>query len=300
MDVLVVGGDGFIGRHLCRELVERGHDVASLSRSPDETKLPAGVDTVVGDVTDYESIADAFAGRDAAVNLVSLSPLFEPSGGNEMHERVHLGGTRNCVRAAEDHGVERFVQVSGLGADPEGATHFIRSKGRAEDVVRTSDLGWVIVRPSVVFGDGGEFVSFTTKLTTPYVTGLPGGGETPFQPIYVEDFAPLLADAVEGERHVGETYEVGGPEVLTLADVAKLAYRARGKPLTVLPIPMALAGVGLSLAGAIPGFPLGPDQYRSLRFDNTLDDNDVDAFGVDPDELTTLAAYLGLDGGSEQ
>jgi NADH dehydrogenase len=163
-------------------------------------------------------------------------------------------------------------------------------------VVRSSDLDWAIFRPSIIFGDGGEFVSFTTKLTTPYVTGLPGGGKTRFQPIYVEEFVPMVGDAVEDETYVRNTYEIGGPDVLTLADVAKLAYRARGKSLTVLPVPMVLAGLGLSAAGAIPGFPMGPDQYRSLKFDNTVPNNDVDAFGVDVADLTTLPEYLGLAG----
>lgn len=294
MNVLVVGGDGFIGRNLCGELVARGHDVTALARDPDPAVLPDEVETVAGDVTEYESIVGAFEGRDAVVNLVSLSPLFQPSGGNEMHERVHLGGTRNCVRAAEEHGVERFVQVSALGADPNGTTHFIRAKGKADDVVRASGLEWVIVQPSVVFGEGGEFVSFTRKLTTPYVTGLPGGGSTPFHPIYVEDFVRILADAAEKDEHVGKTYETGGPEVLTLAEVAKLAYAARGKSLTVLPVPMFMARVGLTVAGAIPGFPMGPDQYRGLQFENTTDDNDVEAFGIDESELTTLADYLGV------
>lgn len=294
MNVLVVGGDGFVGRYLCGELVERGHEVTSLSRSPDADVLPDDVSTVTGDVTDYESIEPAFEGRDAVVNFVALSPLFQPSGGNEMHETVHLGGTRNCVRAAEAHDVDRFVQQSALGADPEGATHYIRAKGKAEDVVRASDLEWVIFRPSIIFGDGGEFVSFTTKLTTPYVTALPGGGKTRFQPIFVEEYVPMMAAAVESDSHVGDTYEIGGPDVVTLADVAKLAYRSRGKSLRVVPVPMVLAGLGLSVAGSIPGFPMGADQYRSLSFDNTVPDNDVEEFGVHPSELTRLADYLGV------
>jgi len=82
--------------------------------------------------------------------------------------------------------------------------------------------------------------------------------------------------------------------VLTLAEVAKLAHRANGHSLTVVPVPMSLAGVGLTVAGAIPGVPMGPDQYRSLQFDNTVPDNDVTAFGVDPNGLRTLADYLGV------
>jgi NADH dehydrogenase len=296
MDVLVAGGTGFVGRNLCAELLERGHDVTALARDPDADDLPEGVATVAGDVTNYESIADAFAGRDAVVNLVALSPLFEPAGGNAMHETVHLGGTENCVEAAESHDVERVVQMSGLGAAPDARTHFLRAKGRAEAVVRESSLDWVIVRPSVIFGDGGEFVGFTKQLTTPYVTGLPGGGSTPFQPIHVGDVATILAAAVEDDEHVGATYEVGGPEVLTMAEVARMAYRADGRSLRVIPVPMALAGVGLTVAGAVPGVPFGGDQYRSLKIENTVADNDVDAFGLAESELQTLGAYLGLSG----
>ncbi len=297
MRVLVIGGTGFVGAALTRELADRGHDVTVLSRSPDDADadLPSGVRTVAGDVTEYDAVESAFEGQDAAVNLVALSPLFEPSGGSEMHERVHLGGTENVVRAAEARGVPRLLQVSALGADPDGSTAYIRAKGRAEEVVRASDLDWTVVRPSVVFGEGGEFVDFTRKLTTPYVTGLPGGGKTRFQPLWVGDLAPMLAEAVAGEEHVGETYELGGPEALTLAEVARLVHRAEGRPLTVLPVPMALARVGLTVGGAVPGFPMGPDQYRSLTFDNTTDDDGVRAFGRDPSSLRTLADYLGVD-----
>jgi uncharacterized protein YbjT (DUF2867 family) len=288
MHVLVTGGDGFIGRYLCTELDERGHEITVLSRDPDESVLPARADTVSGDVTDPDTLEGAFEGVDAVVNLVALSPLFIPSGGNEAHERIHLGGTEHVVAAAAAAGVERIVQMSALGADPEGPTHYIRAKGRAEEVVRDSDLEWVIVRPSVVFGEGGEFVSFTKKLTPPLVAPLPGGGKTRFQPIWVKDLVPILADCVADDDRAGETYELGGPERLTLKQIAKLV---RGS-VAVLPIPMALAGVGLSIGGVIPGFPMGKDQYRSLRFDNTTEANDVADFGVETDDMLTLGAYL--------
>ncbi|MFB6281213.1 MAG: complex I NDUFA9 subunit family protein [Haloferacaceae archaeon] len=292
MRVLVAGGSGFIGRHLCRELLERDHSVTALSRTPGEEDLPDGVETAVGDVTAYDSIESAVEGMDAVVNLVALSPLFKPSGGDGMHDRVHRQGTENCVRAAEAGGVDRFVQMSALGADPDGPTAYIRAKGEAERIVEESDLDWTVFRPSVVFGDGGEFVPFTKKLAPPYVTPLPGGGKTRFQPIWVGDLVPMLADALEDDDHVGEVYEIGGPEELTLADVARLAHGAEGRSVTVVPVPMALAGVGLSVLGMVPGAPMGADQYRSLRFDNTTDRNAVEAFGRSTDDLTTLASYL--------
>jgi len=294
MDVLVTGGTGFLGRHLCAELHGRGHGVTALSRTPAPDHVPDGVATVTGDLTDPDSVAGHVEGKDALVNLVALSPLFQPRGGETRHDVVHRGGTETCIALAESHDVDRFLQMSALGADPDGPTHYLRAKGRAETHVRESTLSWTIVRPSVVFGDGAEFLSFTRRLTPPILAPLPGGGHTPFQPIHVADLVPILAAALESEAHVGQTYEIGGPEVLELADVARLLARARGRSVRVLPVPMALAGLALTLGDYLPGFPMGPDQYRSLRLDNTPDENDIAAFDVSPAALTTLSAYLGV------
>lgn len=298
MELLLLGGTGFVGTALAEELAERGNDVTVLSRDPSDDEIPAGVETAVGDVTAYDSIEAAFEGRDAVVNLVSLSPLFEPPSG-ATHEGVHRRGTENVVRAVEAHDVGRLVQLSGLGADPDGPTAFLRAKGAAEAVVRDADCEHVIVRPSVIFGDGGEFLDFvkqTKRMFAPFlpVAPLPGGGSTPFQPIYLADVAALIADCVEEPGRADGTYEFGGPDVLTLAEVTRLAYRAEGTRMRVLPVPMALAGLGLTVLGAVPPFPFGRDQYRSLKLDHTVPDNDVVRFGVDEGELTALREYLGV------
>ncbi|PSP84250.1 complex I NDUFA9 subunit family protein [Halobacteriales archaeon QS_6_64_34] len=300
MDVLVVGGTGFVGEHLCRELDNRDHDVTALSRTPHDAELPDGVTRKEGDVTDYDSIEGAFEGRDAVVFLPALSPLFKPDGGDEMHEVVHLGGTENCVRAAEEHGVSRFLQMSALGADPNGATHYLRAKGNAEAVVRNSELDWTIFRPSVVFGDGGEFVYFTKRLKQIFAPAvplypLPGGGKKAhFQLIWVDDLVPMLADALEDEEHVGQTYEVGGPERLTLREATELVFAAEGNSITIVPLPMPLAKIGLPVLGSL-GFPMGSDQYEGLDFDNTPTTNDVEAFGRTPASLRSFRSYLGVE-----
>jgi NADH dehydrogenase len=363
MNVLVAGGTGFVGTHLCRELAERGHEVAALSRDPDEADLPASVERISGDVTAYDSIEAAFEGRDAVVNLIALSPLFKPSGGNQRHFDVHLGGTENCVRAAEEHGVDHLVQMSGIHASPTADTAYLKSKGEAEEVVRQSSLDWTIFRPTVLFGDGDEIRSFTKLVATPYFTPLPGGGDQRFQLMWIGDFVPLMADAIEGEtgeeelveegaadedaegeeeaetedeeaggdedgeteeeeaveadadeepdeedvtssdadasdgdvnHHVGKIYEVGGPEVQSFSEVVRLTWAAENKPVNIVSVPMALADVGLSVLGTVGG-PLGSDQAKSLRKDLVVEHNDVDAFGVAPEELTTYAEWLGVD-----
>ena len=328
MNVLVVGGTGFIGSHLSRELVGRGHHVTVLSRHPDEADLPSEVDRVAGDSTAYDSIEGAFEGQDAVVFLVALSPLFKPRGGYQRHFEVHLGGTENAVRAAEEHGVEKYIQMSALGADPNADTAYIRSKGQADRVVKESALDWTIFQPSVIFGDGGEFVGFTKRVAPPYFTPLPGGGKSKFQPLWVGDVVKMFAMTIEGtlpedeergdyesgedapiqavrrvddgggraaDPHARQVYEIGGPDVLTLAEVARLAHAADGRPVNVYSVPMSLAGVGLKALGNVPGSPFGEDQYRSLQFDNVTTDNDVGVFGFEKADLRSLADYLGVD-----
>jgi NADH dehydrogenase len=292
MKILVTGGTGFVGRHLCRELKSRGHSVTALARQPSKGDLPGGVEKAMGDVTAYDSLLEPMAGKDAVVNLVALSPLFKPSGGDEMHDRVHRQGTQNVVDAAEEKGVGKILQMSALGADPDGPTAYIRAKGEAEGIVKSSSLRYVVFRPSVIFGDGGEFVPFTKKLAPPYLTPLPGGGKTRFQPIWIDDLVPMLADAVEDDTYDGGIYEIGGPERLTLAEVARTVHGSEGRPSTVIPVPMALAKIGLSTLGSLPGAPMGADQYRSLQFDNTTAHNDTEAFDIDESDLRTLGDYL--------
>lgn len=298
MKVLVAGGTGFIGTFLCRELADRGHEVTALTRSPEDAR--DDVDVVVGDVTVFDSIADPVADHDAVINLVAMSPLRTPPGGNEQHDRIHRGGTANLVRAAEAGDTDRFVQLSALGVDDGPDTAYLRSKAAAERIVRESDLNWVVFRPSVVFGEGCEIVEFPKDLKRLFAPGvpvlpLPGGGKTTsFQPIAVEDLSSMIADAVEDDAHVGNMYEVGGPREYTLREMTALVFEADGRDITIVPLPMGLAKVGMTVMGAVPGIGLGPDQYRSLRLDNTVSENDVDAFGIDPSDLRTFEAFLGV------
>ncbi len=292
MNVVVAGGTGFIGTRLCRELATRNVNVTALSRSGAAAELPASVGTATADVTEYEGLPAVLEGADVVVNLVALSPLYRPRGGEERQQTVHVGATRNLVRAATECGIPKIVQMSGLGADTEAPTAHLRAKGQAEGVVTAADRDWVILRPSVVVGEGDEFIEFIQRVTTPYVTALPGGGRTQFQPIWVGDLVELVATAITDGAHDGEVYELGGPEVHSLAAVTRLYYEMKGQSVRIVPIPMPLAKVGFTIAKFLPLVPFGPDQYRALGVKNTVSTNDITAFDRQPADLTTLEEHL--------
>ncbi|WP_227380835.1 NAD-dependent epimerase/dehydratase family protein [Haladaptatus halobius] len=291
MNILVTGGDGFVGRNLCRELADDGHDLTVLSRTPDPSVLPDGTETVAGDVMEYESIADAFAGQDVVVHLVALSPLFqhpdEPS-----QETVQVDGTRNTVRAAIEHDLDYLVQMSSVGVDPSGETGYVRGKAWAEWVALTADIDTVIFRPNIMFGDADEFSNLTELGTFPYVTPLPDGGQTPFQPLWVGDTAAIIADTIGDDNYLNGIYELAGPEELTLADTTRRIHRSKGQPVTILPLPMKFVEAGLLLAHFIPQVPFGIDQARSLKMDLTSSRNDLAVFDRNESDLLTFDAYL--------
>lgn len=284
MDVLVAGGTGCVGRSLCRELAGRGHDVTALARSPDDAELPPSVERVAADVTDPD-LTDVVDGHDAVVNLVALPSHVSPRGAS--HERVHRDGTAHLVAASEGTGVEKFVQMSALGVDSDVDTAYFRAKRAAERVVRESDLDWVLTRPSVVFGEGCAFFAFLRRFFALGVAPLPDGGRIRLQPMWVGDLSPILADCVEDPEHAGRTYRLGGPEVLTLAEVARLVC---DDP-TILPLPDSLAAALFTLAEPVPFVPFDRDQHRVFALDNTVAENDVSAFGVDASSLRTVAEF---------
>jgi NADH dehydrogenase len=285
VNVLVAGGTGFVGRRLCSVLEGRDYDVTAASRSPDGSDLPDTVDTIAADVTDPE-LDSLVAGFDVVVNLVALPSHIDPK--EQRHRDAHLAGTRNLVAASERTGVDRLLQMSALGVDSGVSTDYFEAKRGAERCVRESSLDWVIYRPSVIFGDGCAFLPFLDRLATARVVPLPDGGDLRLQPIWIGDLAPMLADGVESDRHVGATYELGGPERITLREVVKMVR----EDAVIVPIPGPLAAVGSVIAGTITGVPIGADQYRVFQLDNTVSNEDLAAFGVSEDELRTLEAYL--------
>ena len=278
MKVLVTGGTGFVGTHLVNRLLHRGHAVAVLARSPEKTRnrYNRPVEAVAGDVLDPASIAAAAAGRDALIHLVGI--INEK--GNQTFDRMHREATENAVVAAKAAGIRRYLHMSAMGSSEDSPSAYGRTKAAGEKAVRASGLDWTIFRPSIIFGPGDGFVS----LLAPIVKGNPGfipvigPGTTRFQPVSVFDVARVFADALEKPETVRQTYEVGGPEILTLNDIDRdiaAAVGKPGKPLIHLPLwygrLLASGFEWLARRGVFADPPLTRDQLRSLSRDNTGD-----------------------------
>ena len=288
MKVYVTGGTGFVGSHLAHKLAWAGHEVTLGGLSTEGViDLPEDAEVEKIDVTNPDSLD--FSGHDAVIHLVGLSPLFKPK---IPYHKIHVEGTENVMEACKEAGIERYVHMSALGANADADTEYLRTKGEAQTLVENSDLDWTVFRPSVIFGEGGQFIEFTDSLLTPFLTGLPSANPD-FQPIYVEDIGDLFVETIEDEKHIHHSYNLGGPEVYSMKDIAKLIEKSKGRDLTVLPVPMPFAKIGMLLSENM-GLKFGMDQYRSLKQDNTIEENDVNHFRKKVDEMETLESYLGL------
>jgi NADH dehydrogenase len=278
MKVLVTGGTGFVGTHLVNRLLRGGHEVAVLARDPRKTRnrYNRPVETVRGNVLDAESLHAAAAGREALVHLVGI--IHEQGG--QTFDRMHRVATENAVAAAEGAGVRRYLHMSAMGASEDSPSEYGRTKAAGEKAVRASRLAWTIFRPSIIFGPGDGFVSLLVPIVRKNPGFIPviGPGTTRFQPVSIYDVARVFAEALEKPDTAGQSYEVGGTDVLTLDDVYReiaAAVGKPGKPLIHFPLwygrLLARLFEALARRGILEAPPLTRDQLKSLSRDNTGD-----------------------------
>lgn len=264
LTVAVTGATGFVGRHLVAELVRRGHRVRALVRTQSRAEsLPvSGVTPVEGDLFDRPSMSRLVEGAHAAIHLVGI----RRETGAATFERLHVEATGRAVDAARAAGVRRFLQMSAIGANPDGRSAYQRTKFAAEMLVRRSGLDWTIFRPSIIHGADGELVQMVKGWATgraapwfvlPFFSRItvdpakppfpPPTPEVPVvQPVYVGDVAWAFAEALERDESVGEVIALGGPEAIgwpemltTLRDATPLAKK-NIRPVG-LPAPIAIA-----------------------------------------------------------
>lgn len=286
MKMYITGGTGFVGSHLSRALAGT-HNVTVGGLNPESSvvEIPESVDRERVDVTERSSLD--FSGFDCVIHLVALSPLMKPP---VPYRRIHVEGTSNVVSQAVEDDVDSFFYMSALGADLNADTEYLRTKAEAEELVKDSDLEWRIMRLSTIFGEGGQFLEFISDLTTPYITFLPGKN-TRFQPIHVEDIVHCIEQSLK-TKYSEEVFEIGGPDKISLGEIAKMIERSKGKGLRVFGLPMAFFKIAMIISERVPFSPFGKDQYYSLRKDNVTMRNRVGDLGIKTGEMTRLEEYL--------
>ena len=301
--VTVFGGSGFVGAQAVRALARDGWRVRVAVRKPTLAYAlkPQGdvgqIQLVRCDINDPADVAAALKGANAAVNLVGI--LHE--GGKRSFERLHVEGSRNIAEACAALRVDRLVQVSAIGANPESDSDYARTKAAAEMAVREVKPDAVVLRPSIVFGKGDGFLNRFAKMAT-MAPALPliGGGQTKFQPVYVGDVAEAIARAAGRADVGGRTFELGGPAVWSFEAILKYILRETHREQRILaPLPFFLAKIigGFAQLTAIVGIPpvLTRDQVVLLQTDNVVAEGaeGLDALGIEPTGLEAIApSYL--------
>lgn len=301
--ICVLGGSGFVGSHLCPALTLAGYRVTVLSRDPERARhlrvLPA-VSVVRCNVHDARQLAALLAGHDAVVNLVGI--LNEGRRDETRFRNVHPGLAEKVVEACRDEHIDRLLHMSALNADPDhGPSRYLRSKGRAERFVRDEggpDFRWTIFQPSVIFGSGDSFTRGlaaalrSAPLALPLVA--PGARVSP---VWVGDVVDAMLKALEDDDTAGESYQLCGPEVFTLRQVATLLRDELRLRKPVLPLAGPLSGLAAAVLGFVPGSPLSTDSYRSLSVDGICARSGFRRLGIQPHSLRGIAPrYLGVGG----
>jgi NADH dehydrogenase len=298
--VTIFGGGGFIGRYVCEQLLDYGeYDVrlrvvAREPRSAHYIQPMAQVGQwgiVRGDVTDPDSVGRAVEGASAVVNLTGA---FKGMGA------VHVTGARAVAEAARDAGASSLVHISAIGSDANSEAVYARTKGEGEAAVRETFPGATIIRPSIVFGAEDSFANRLARLSR--LPALPViAPNCKFQPVYVEDLAKAVARAaVEPHKYGGKTYEIGGPQVLTMREFTKEILKAAGRETELVEVPGPVSSL-ISHLGFLPGAPLTRDQWLMLRHDNVASDGapGLEAFGIRPTPFGAVAPeWLAMYGGS--
>jgi uncharacterized protein YbjT (DUF2867 family) len=298
--ILITGATGYIGRHLVARLVQNGERPRCLVRDVKRAAniLPADkVEFVQGDTTRAATLAAALQGADTVIHAAFMTADHKQSPGNHYYE-TNVRGTANLIKAAQEAGVTRIIEMSGLGTRPDKPGTYMQGRYEAERMLKESGLHWTIIQPSVLFGKDAPFIKGLTNLirTSPVVP-LIGGGKIQFQPISVEDVVTVVLKALqEPERTDHKTYIIGGPEFYTFTQIINALLHAMHKNRIKAPAPNALVGIGAAVMEAVllrP--PLTKAAMTLFTFDNITDINAVERdFGFTPTAFSKFLAEQGV------
>ena len=300
--VTVFGGSGFVGRHIVRALARRGHRVRVAVRRPDLANFlqPIGavgqIHAVQANLRYPDSVARAIEGADAVVNAVGI--LYES--GKQRFGAVQATGAKAIAEAAKAAGVTDLVHLSAIGADAGSKSEYAKTKAAGEKAVFNAVPEAIVLRPSIVFGPEDDFFNrFAAMARISPVLPLIGGGHTRFQPVFVGDVAAAAAMAVSGEAKSGAVYELGGPQVLTFAELMEMMLKIIDRKRLLLPVPLIGAKLTARVLELLPKPLLTCDQVLMLQKDNVVGEaaiaegRTLAGLGITPETLAAeLPSYL--------
>ena len=304
--VVVFGGSGFIGRYVVKRLAAAGVPVRVACRDVEGAKFlkPMGavgqVSLMQTNIRYPETVAAACEGMDAVVNLVGILSEFGP----QQFHALQAEGAEVIAKAAAAAGVKTMVQVSAIGADAGSDSLYAQSKAEGEDAVRAAMPSATIIRPSVVFGPEDDFFNRFADLAR-FTPALPliDGGHTKMQPVYVGDVAEAICHALTDPACAGQTYELGGPDVMTMKEIMEYTLAQTGQKRILALLPSCIAAIKARFLELLPNPPLTRDQLKLLAHDNVVSDGamGLSDLGVTPTPVgAVVPRYLGRFRGAKQ
>jgi NADH dehydrogenase len=285
MKVFVTGGTGFVGREILGQLLHAGHAVRVLVREGSADKLPEPekVEVHIGDITDGASLVGGLDGCDAVIHLVGI--IREFPGRGVTFRKMHVSATENIVEACDEQGVRRLLHMSSNGTREKGNTGYHRTKWQAEELVRACGLDWTIFRPSLIFGQGSEFVKMLTELIhrVPVVPVI-GDGQYRMQPVSVSQVGESFVRALDMPSTIGATYHMGGGQSYSYDEILDLTGRAMGREkVAKVHQPLFMIKPMIRLLQGFEQFPITDDQLKMLVEGNVCDTGDwAQTFELEP------------------
>lgn len=288
--VTIFGGSGFLGRYVAQAVFAAGMRVRFAERDPRRAYARKALGNLgqtqfaAADVTDLDSVRRVVDGTHAVINLVGVF------GGQA--EAVNVRGAANVAKAAAETGADALVHVSGLAASPDSPSDYGRTKAKGEEAVRDAFPHATILRPSVIFGREDQFLNRFAGMIRALPMVPVVRGEAQLQPVYVDDVAVATASAAKFDSpHRGRTYELGGPEMMTMEALLQWIAKETERDANFLSIPDFVSGPMATLTGWLPGAPITRDQWNMLGVPNVVAEgaNGLNAFGIVPTPLSAVA-----------
>ncbi len=296
--ICLLGGTGFLGRHLIARLAQAGHDVVVLTRRRERHRdllvLPT-VNLVEGDVHDASFLQNQFAGKDTVINLVGI--LNEKGRDGRGFRQVHVELPEKIAQACRQTGVKRLLHMSALQATPQAPSFYLRTKAQGEDILHRAggtEFHVTSFRPSVIFGPGDSFLNRFAALLRLAPGAFPlACPKARFQPVYVEDVAQTFVSALDNYQTFGKRYDLCGPQVYSLRQILEYTAQLIGKRICIVSLNDSLSYLQAATLEFFPGKPFSLDNYRSLKVDSICDQGFPAIFNITPASLEEIApTYL--------